>query len=51
MTVAKLREIDAGIANVEIIRADLNTYCVQDTLGGQTASFSRPADETVLTPC
>ncbi len=51
MTVAKLREIDAGIANVEIIRADLNTYCVQDTLGGQTASFSRPADELVLTPC
>ena len=51
MTVAKLRVIDAGIANVDIVRAGLDTYCVQDTVGGQTASFSRPADELVLTPC
>ena len=51
MTVAKLRVIDAGIANVEIVRAGLDTYCVQDTVGGQTASFSRPAAELVLAPC
>jgi hypothetical protein len=51
MTVAKLREIDAGLANVDIVRADVDTYCVQDTVGGQTASFSRPAAELVLAPC
>jgi hypothetical protein len=51
MTVAKLRVIDAGIANVEIVRAGLDAYCVQDTVGGQTASFSRPAAELVLAPC
>ena len=51
MTVAKLRVIDAGMANVDIVRADFDTYCVQDTVGGQTASFSRPASETVLAPC
>jgi hypothetical protein len=51
MTVAKLRVIDAGMANVDIVRADLDTYCVQDTVGGQTASFSRPAAELVSVPC
>ena len=51
MTMAKLRAIDAGLTNVDIVRADFDTYCVQDTLGGQTASFSRPAAELVLAPC
>jgi len=51
MTVAELRVIDAGIANVDIVRADFDTYCIQDTLGGQTASFSRPAGELVSAPC
>ena len=51
MTVAELRVIDAGIATVDIVRAGVDTYCVQDTLDGQTASFSRPAGEVVLAPC
>ena len=51
MTVAKLRVIDAGLTSVDIVRADFDSYCVQDTVGGQTASFSRPASELVLAPC
>jgi hypothetical protein len=51
MTVAGLRVIDAGIADVDIVRADFDTYCVEGTVGGQTASFSRPADELVLAAC
>ena len=51
MTVAELRVIDAGIANVDIVRAGFDTYCIQDTQGGQTASFSGPTGEVVPAPC
>jgi hypothetical protein len=51
MTVAELRVIDAGVTKVKVVRAGFDTYCVEDSVDGQTASFSRPAAELLLAPC
>jgi hypothetical protein len=44
-TVEALRAWDAGIADVEIVRADVVGYCVESTVGQATASKHGPTDD------
>jgi hypothetical protein len=42
---------DAGIGEVEIVRASAQTYCVQSTVDGQFAAKDGPGAGIVAAPC
>jgi hypothetical protein len=44
-TVKALRAWDAGIADVQIVRADVVGYCVESSVGQATASKHGPTDD------
>jgi hypothetical protein len=51
MTIAALRKYDAGIADITIVRASAETYCVESGTGSGQFHRNGPAEATAPGPC
>jgi type IV pilus assembly protein PilA len=51
MTLGLLQAIDAGIAPTLTVQQAGAQYCLQDTQGGQTASYTGPGGAVTLAAC
>lgn len=51
VTLAALQEYDYGVADVRVVRANDQTYCLESTAGGETYSKAGPGGEILSGPC
>ncbi len=51
VTVAKLRQLDAGVTGISIARATADRYCIQSTVGSETYHYAGPGGSVAPGPC